>query len=334
MTISIFIPVYNGQSYLPRTLNSVLRQSYSDLEILCVDDSSTDESYALLQEYAERDHRIQLFQKPNGGSVPPSWNFVIPHLRGEFTLYMSQDDLLESDTIEGLVNRQRESGADAVIPHEIHYVEGLALEEMHHLKGVGGDVTPVITGKEAFRLMINYSISGRALWPTRVIKQIGMPLDTYNDDEYAQRRWILECDKVAFSEAVFFYIRNNPRSITERHSAKTYEEVLTNAKLLQLAEMTLQEDPSFVQDLANAYFYRLYYRMINFRQRKSEYSVHERKRIITVFRKAYVILHSKSTLKNWKFRLGSWSFFSMNWVVWYKCLQYKRKNILLPFDLD
>ena len=334
MTISIFIPVYNGQSFLPRTLNSVLGQSYPDLEILCVDDSSTDGSYALLQEYAERDHRIRLFQKPNGGSVPPSWEYIFPHIKGDFVLYMSQDDLLEPDSIERLVTRQRETGADAVLPHEIHYVEGLPLEKMHHLKGVGGDVTPLISGKEAFWLMIDYSISGRALWPTTVVKRIGIRTDTFNADELAQRQWILNCDKVAFSDAVFYYYRNNPQSITEHFSPKILEGALTDAYLFQLAEKELGDDQAYLKELGKQFFYHLYQRMIVYRQRKATFSKEECEKVTACFRKAYGILRPWSSNDNWKFRLGSVNYTLLKEVVAFKCAQYKRKGILLPFDLN
>jgi len=60
--ISIIIPVYNTDEYLPQCLDSLLNQTYSDLEILCVDDGSTDYSWEVLQEYAEKDARIKIFR--------------------------------------------------------------------------------------------------------------------------------------------------------------------------------------------------------------------------------------------------------------------------------
>ena len=65
--VSVVIPVYNIEEHLRECLNSVIRQSYPDLEIICVDDGSTDSSLAILQEYAASDNRIQIISQPNGG---------------------------------------------------------------------------------------------------------------------------------------------------------------------------------------------------------------------------------------------------------------------------
>ena len=333
-TISIFIPVYNGERYLSRTLDSILGQNYRDIEVLCVDDSSTDGSYGILQEYAERDNRVRVFRKTNGGSVPPSWRYIIPHIQGEFTLYMSQDDLLESDTIELLVKRQQETEADAVIPHEIHFVEGLPIEKMHHLNGINGDITPVISGKDAFRLMIDYTISGRALWPTKVIKEIGIPADTYNADELAQRLWAFNCKTIAFSNAIFLYVRDNPQSITRLHSPRHYEIPLTHALLLQFAQQALPNEEELLGELANNYFFDLFSRMLRYPQHKKEYSATQRRRIYQSIRQAYHILAPKQTLSNWKYRISKYGLSVMQMVIAYKSILYKLRGIKLYTDID
>lgn len=105
--VSIFIPVYNGGNYLKYSVESVMRQTYTDWELLCVDDSSTDDSYAQLLQYQQADERIRVFQKPNGGNVPKSWNFVFPYIAGDFVMYMSQDDMIESDALEKMVKIAR-----------------------------------------------------------------------------------------------------------------------------------------------------------------------------------------------------------------------------------
>ena len=334
MTVSVFIPVYNGEKRLPRTLESVLSQTYSDLEVLCVDDSSTDGSLKVLEEYAARDGRIRVFQKPNGGSVPPSWKYVIPHINGDFVLYMSQDDLLEPETIEHLVQRQQETGADAVMPHEIHYREGVPSEQLHHLKGINGDISPVISGKEAFRLMIDYSISGRALWSSDIVREVGMPADTYNADELAQRLWSLKCNKVAFSEAIFLYCQDNPEAITRGLSTKTYDDTLTNAFLFQSAAETFPTETPWLQQLAGQYFYHLYMRMIQYLQNQKVYSKIESKQIRGRFREAYRILHRHIATRKVKYVLASKAWPMMWSVVRYKYMQLRRQGIIIDQELD
>lgn len=332
--VSLFIPVYNGERYLRQTLDSVLAQTYGDWELLCVDDSSTDNSWLLLQDYAARDKRVRLFQKPNGGSVPPSWRYVIPHIKGDFVLYMSQDDLLKPDTIEQLVTRQKETGADAVIPHEIHYHEGLPEDKQHHLRGVQGDITPILSGREAFRLMIDYSISGRALWSTSIVRKIGMPTDTFNADELAQREWALECSKVAFSDAEFLYCQDNPGAITKSLSPRTYDDTLTNAMLYRTASNVFPLNAEWLRQLAGKYFHLLYLRMIQYLQQRKNYKASERHHILNRFDNAYRILHHDIHTNKRRFRLAAMAM-PLMWIVAYlSSCKLKASGITLDQELD
>ena len=332
--VSLFIPVYNGERYLSATLDSVLAQTYGEWEALCVDDSSTDGSWALLQTYAAQNNRIRVFQKPNGGSVPPSWKYIMPHIHGEFILYMSQDDLLQPDSLKQLVQRQQETGADAVIPHEIHYHAGLPDEQQHHLKGINGDTTPVISGQEAFRLMIDYSISGRALWRSDIIRNVGISTDTFNADELAQRQWALACDKVAFSDAVFLYCRDNPEAITTKHSPRHYDSCLTNAQLLQLASRVFPDDLTLLTRMANGYYEYLLKMELLYSQHKKEYTPKERQRAVSMMRRAYIILHRRHSLKGKKNRITSINYFALQTVIRFKTFLYNRQGLRLEDNFD
>lgn len=332
--VSIFIPVYNGEKYLAHTLDNVLSQIYREFEVLCVDDSSTDGSFNILQDYAARDSRIRVFRKPNGGDVPHSWTYVIPHIQGDFVLYMSQDDRLRPDTLNMLVQRQQETEADAVIPHEIHYSEGKPMEQLHHLKGIDGDTSQVIDGKEAFRLMIDYSISGRALWSSAIVKKIGMPADTYNADELAQREWALECNKVAFSDAEFLYCQDNPGAITKGLSPRTYDDTLTNALLYKTAANVFPLNTEWLHPLAGKYFHLLYLRMIQYLQQRGNYKTAERRHILSRFNNAYRILHHDIHTNKRRFRLSA-AAMPLMWIVAYLSnRKLKANGITLDQELD
>ena len=121
--ISVFIPVYNAGAYLKPTLESVLNQSFTDFELLVVDDSSTDGSWLILQDYAGREPRMRILQKEHGGNVPKSWNVALPLLRGKFVFYLSQDDLLSPDCFEQMIRRQRECDADCVLPDMLRFTD-------------------------------------------------------------------------------------------------------------------------------------------------------------------------------------------------------------------
>ena len=100
--ISVIIPVYNIMEYLPRCVDSVCRQTYENLEILLVDDGSTDGTGALCEELAKKDERIRVFHKENGGSSSAR-NLGIAHAKGSFFGFVDSDDYIEPDMYERLV---------------------------------------------------------------------------------------------------------------------------------------------------------------------------------------------------------------------------------------
>lgn len=100
--ISVIIPVYNTKQYLSTCLESILAQSYTDLEILFVDDGSTDGSSELLDSFAAMDKRIRVIHQPNGG-VCAARNRGIDEARGEYLSFIDSDDTLEPDMYEVLM---------------------------------------------------------------------------------------------------------------------------------------------------------------------------------------------------------------------------------------
>ena len=100
--VSIIVPIYNMQKYLERCLNSLLMQSWDNIEILCIDDGSTDGSQQICEDYAQKDSRIKVFRKINGG-VSSARNFGLSRSRGENICFIDADDWLEMGMIEEMV---------------------------------------------------------------------------------------------------------------------------------------------------------------------------------------------------------------------------------------
>ncbi len=100
--VSIIIPVYNLEKYLPKCLDSVLAQTYKNIEIIPVDDGSTDNSAEVLKEYAKSDSRVKPVFKENGG-VSSARNCGIDNSNGEYIYFLDGDDWIAPDTIEKLL---------------------------------------------------------------------------------------------------------------------------------------------------------------------------------------------------------------------------------------
>ena len=111
--ISVIIPVFNVEAFLPRCLDSLLAQSFPDWEAICVDDGSTDGSGAILDDYAARDPRFRVIHKANGG-VSAARNTALPLLGGEYTLLMDSDDFLHPQLMEICLHFAERDGSDLV----------------------------------------------------------------------------------------------------------------------------------------------------------------------------------------------------------------------------
>lgn len=100
--ISIIVPVYNVEAYLPQCLDSLIGQTYKDIEIICVNDGATDGSLKILEEYAAKDDRIQVFTQDNQG-VSAARNLAIEKAHGEWMMFVDSDDWMDLDVCEKLM---------------------------------------------------------------------------------------------------------------------------------------------------------------------------------------------------------------------------------------
>ena len=112
--VSVIVPVYNVEKYLPRCIDSIVLQSYTDIEILLIDDGSTDNSGKICDEYAVRDSRIRVFHKNNGG-VSSARNLGLQKALGDYVCFVDSDDYIHPRYIEILINAIRENNADIAI---------------------------------------------------------------------------------------------------------------------------------------------------------------------------------------------------------------------------
>ena len=112
--ISIIVPVYNVEKYLPACIDSLINQTYRDIEIICVNDGSTDGSLAILEEYARKDNRIKIISRENKG-ISHSRNEALDIALGEWIMFVDSDDFIDIDTCEKAVKIANEQNADLVL---------------------------------------------------------------------------------------------------------------------------------------------------------------------------------------------------------------------------
>lgn len=113
--ISVLIPAYNVAKYLDRCLRSVVRQTYRNLEIVVVDDGSTDHTDLIAKKYAAQDQRVVVYQKPNEGSIAKTRNFLLDHCHGKYCVWVDSDDRVKPRYVEKLHRALTVNGADMSI---------------------------------------------------------------------------------------------------------------------------------------------------------------------------------------------------------------------------
>lgn len=117
--ISIIIPVYNTEKYIAETLDSVIKQTFTDWEAICIDDGSTDDSLNILKRYAKKDDRIKIITQKNLGVVSAR-NNAIAQAKSEYIYPLDSDDIITTDCLEKLYNAMI-SGKGDIITNRVMY---------------------------------------------------------------------------------------------------------------------------------------------------------------------------------------------------------------------
>ena len=232
--ISVVIPVYNGGQFIARTLDALRQQTFADFEVLCVNDCSTDDSGAVLQQYAQNDPRIRVFTTPTNQGIPSKVikPYALPNLRGEYYVYSSQDDLFSPDWLEKMWHKARETGADAVLP-KLVFAHAHNPAKNHSLVGINGNLDVVLTNREAVILSLDWLISGNALWKVSLVKRLDYPDFGLYADEYFVRELFFHANKVVFCEGTFYYSQDNPASIARKPGYKRFDSPYNHYKLFE-----------------------------------------------------------------------------------------------------
>ena len=134
--ISIVLPIYNVEKYIEKCMDSVLNQTYKNIEVILVDDGSPDRCPKICEEYAKKDNRIKVVHKENGG-LSDARNAGIKVANGEYITFIDSDDYVDEDYVEFLYNNIEKTNADIAIgAHRVLYDSGKVIEKATHENSV------------------------------------------------------------------------------------------------------------------------------------------------------------------------------------------------------
>lgn len=156
--ISVLLPIYNVAACLPKCMTSLFAQTYSNLEIILVDDGSTDGSGELCDEYAAADPRVVVCHKPNGG-VSDARNYGVAQARGEYITFVDPDDYVDADYVEYLYHLiQKHAAKMAVCQHRVWH-DGRVVSEY----GKYAEST-VLFAKDCIERMLYHDVIDTSTW--------------------------------------------------------------------------------------------------------------------------------------------------------------------------
>ncbi len=221
--ISVIVPIYKVEKYLDRCINSIINQTYHNLEILLVDDGSPDNSGKICDEYAQKDKRIKVIHKQNGG-LSDARNAALKIAQGDYIGFVDSDDYIKEDMFETLFRLSEENNAEISIVSYYELIEDrlISVRDSGELQ--------IMDKIEAIKeLLIDTKIQSYA-WNKLFKKELfnGITFPTGKNFEDIATTLILfeKCNKVVLlEEPKYYYIRRND-SIVGIRNYKTYYDYL------------------------------------------------------------------------------------------------------------
>lgn len=232
MRFSVLVAIYNTEVLLPRCLDSLLSQTEPSLEVICIDDCSTDGSADVVRRYMERDERVRLLRTPQNSGQAVARNLGLAEARGELTTMVDADDWLAPDCLERVWGAYKQADdIDAVAMRLVYWQEG---REWVHERSAA--LPGLLTGREACRYCIDWTLHGYYAVRTELHRRY--PYDTscrlYSDDN-TSRQHFLHSRRVALSDGVYFY-RQHPANSTRQLTRRRFDFVSANESLRAMLE--------------------------------------------------------------------------------------------------
>ncbi len=254
--ISIVVPVYNVEKYLEKCLDSLLNQTFTDVEILLVDDGSTDHSLKICKNYAEKDGRIRVIHQLNQG-LSAARNTGIENATGKYIGFIDSDDYIDEDMYEYLYNQITNQKADIAVCGI--YNEYADIVRRAYPK----DECVVATQKEAMAMVLEANkISVNAvnkLYKIEIFKNLRYPVGKLSEDAHLILEILLQAEKIVISTSPKYHYVHRENSITtapyRKKDLSVIEAYIKNKKIIEKFYPDLLEVAEF--RCFFAYFYVL-----------------------------------------------------------------------------
>jgi glycosyltransferase involved in cell wall biosynthesis len=241
--ITVAVPVYNSEKTLKKCLDSIVSQTYSNLDILLVNDGATDLSTEICENYRIEDPRIRVFYKPNGG-VGSSRNMLLSLIIGEYTTFVDNDDWIDNDHVEKLYDQLVKHDADIAVCNFYTFDEREGVFQLH-----GNDrkyFERNFTSEEWFSKQYDwhdymsqcFTVPWGKLYKSYLLDGLSFPENKVVEDDYTTYLIYLKASKISYAQRYTYVHRDSSRRITKKANLvdifplKSIEERLTLLAIL------------------------------------------------------------------------------------------------------
>ena len=219
--ISVILPVYNIQKYLPKCMDSLFRQTYTNLELILVDDGSTDQSGTICDNYKESDKRIKVIHKKNGG-LSDARNAGIESAQGEFITCIDPDDYVDDDYISYLFELiSKYNTKMSIAQHRVHYDNGT-------IKDMGSSGDEELDPERCLERLLYHDVIDTSAWGKlyhkSLFSDVKYPKGKLFEDIGTTYKLIMQCDRVAIGyESKYNYVFHNNSIVNGVFNIKKFD---------------------------------------------------------------------------------------------------------------
>lgn len=318
--ISVIVPVYNCEMYLNQCVESIINQTYSNLEIVLVDDGSTDDSGKICDEYSEKDHRVVVLHTVNGGAASAR-NKGLNVAKGEYITFVDSDDWIESDMYHSMLELLKNNSADVA---KVGFIKEY---ENNSSIVLGNEYDGIYLKDEAVKKFLyheNEFCGGvwDKLYKRKLFDNVRFPEKLITEDYYVNALIYANLNRIAVSSKAYYHYRMQENSVCHQPvNNHTFDEIETAKMLLEYYEKNMiatKIDRDFY--MSHAIYDVLYNLMVKGSDKKmvSEYQLRYKK----VFYR--LILNNKVSLKK-KVKMV---LFFINPILYEKVKLFLKKYIL------
>lgn len=221
MKVSLIIPVYNVEDYLDRCLKSVEQQTYTEAEVIIVNDGSTDNSHKIIDEYVARNSNFVTYKIENSG-LGGARNYGLTKATGDYIVFLDSDDYIASDCLEKLVAKAESDGSDIVICNSCDVTEDGNV--INYSKNNIENVTTSLC--DSPQILLNRPCAWAKMYRKELFEGLAYVSREWYEDLRLTPKLYLKADKISFIEDFLFFYVQRAGSIMNNSNTKRNLEII------------------------------------------------------------------------------------------------------------